>query len=57
MKRPVCPVIGIPAITGSEVLEEFVGLFLNQATDAAVLDERQRAAVQHPGRAAGSHDG
>ncbi len=32
------PGIGIPAITGSEVLEEFVGLFLNQATGAAILD-------------------
>lgn len=32
------PGIGIPAITGSEVLEEFVGLFLNQATEGAVLD-------------------
>lgn len=32
------PGIGIPAITGSEVLEEFVGLFINQATDASVLD-------------------
>lgn len=32
------PGIGIPAITGSEVLEEFVGLFVNQATDAAILD-------------------
>lgn len=33
------PGIGIPAITGSEVLEEFVGLFINQATDAAILDD------------------
>ncbi len=32
------PGIGIPAITGSEVLEEFVGMFINQATGSAVLD-------------------
>lgn len=32
------PGIGVPAITGSEVLQEFVGLFLNQATGAALLD-------------------
>ena len=30
--------IGVPAITGSETLEEFVGMFINQATDAAILD-------------------
>ena len=30
--------IGVPAINGAEVLEEFVGFFLNQATDAPVLD-------------------
>lgn len=33
------PGLGIPAITGSEVLEEFIGLFINQATNAPVLDE------------------
>ena len=33
------PGIGCPAITGSETLEEFVGVFINQATDAEVLDE------------------
>ena len=33
------PGIGIPAITGSEVLEEYIGLFLNQSMDAAVLDD------------------
>ena len=32
------PGIGIPAITGSEVLEEFVGHFINQATNANILD-------------------
>lgn len=32
------PGIGCPAITGSEVLEEFVGLFINQASDQAILD-------------------
>lgn len=37
------PGIGIPAITGSEVLEEFVGHFINQATDAAVLDADSNA--------------
>lgn len=31
------PGIGVPAITGSEVLEEFVGVFINQATEADVL--------------------
>lgn len=32
------PALGVPAITGSEVLEEFIGLFLNQSTNAPVLD-------------------
>lgn len=32
------PGIGIPAISGAEVLEEFVALFINQNTDAAILD-------------------
>lgn len=32
------PGIGVPAITGSETLEEFVGLFINQATDNTILD-------------------
>ena len=32
------PGIGVPAITGSEVLQEFVGHFINQATDQAILD-------------------
>lgn len=32
------PGIGVPGITGSEVLEEFVGMFINQATQADVLD-------------------
>ena len=40
--------IGIPAITGSEVLEEFVGLFINQATDAAVLDENSEPQFDTP---------
>ena len=31
--------IGVPAITGSEVLEEWIGLFINQATNAPILDE------------------
>ena len=31
--------LGVPAITGSEVLEEFVGMFINQATNAPILDE------------------
>ena len=31
------PGIGVPAITGSEVLEEFVGHFINQATEANIL--------------------
>lgn len=30
--------LGVPAINGAEVLEEFVGHFINQATDAPVLD-------------------
>lgn len=34
------PGIGCPAITGSEVLEEFVGLFVNQASDQAMLDDK-----------------
>ena len=34
------PGIGVPAITGSEVLEEFVGMFINQATDAPILDNK-----------------
>ena len=34
------PGIGVPAITGAEVLEEFVGMFINQATDAAILDDK-----------------
>jgi len=29
--------IGVPAISGAEVLEEFVGCFINQATDAPIL--------------------
>ena len=33
------PGIGVPAITGSEVLEEFVGHFINQATKANILDD------------------
>lgn len=32
------PGIGIPAISGAEVLQEFVALFINQNTDAAILD-------------------
>lgn len=32
------PGIGVPAISGSEVLQEFVGCFINQATDAPILD-------------------
>lgn len=32
------PGIGVPAINGAEVLQEFVGCFINQATDAAILD-------------------
>lgn len=32
------PGIGVPAITGSETLEEFVGVFINQATDNTILD-------------------
>lgn len=31
------PGIGVPGITGSEVLEEFVGMFINQATKGEVL--------------------
>ena len=34
------PGIGVPAITGAEVLEEFVGMFINQATDAPILDDK-----------------
>lgn len=30
--------IGVPAINGAEVLQEFVGCFINQATDAPILD-------------------
>ncbi len=30
--------VGVPAINGAEVLQEFVGCFINQATDAPVLD-------------------
>lgn len=32
------PGIGVPAINGAEVLEEFVGCFINQATDAPILN-------------------
>lgn len=32
------PGIGVPAITGSETLEEFVGLFITQEMDNTVLD-------------------
>lgn len=34
------PGIGVPAMTGSEVLEEFVGVFLNQSTNAPILDSK-----------------
>ena len=30
--------VGVPAINGAEVLQEFVGCFINQATDAPILD-------------------
>lgn len=30
--------LGVPAINGAEVLEEFVGHFINQATNAPILD-------------------
>lgn len=30
--------LGVPAINGAEVLQEFVGCFINQATDAPILD-------------------
>ena len=32
------PGIGVPAINGAEVLQEFVGSFITQATDAPMLD-------------------
>ena len=32
------PGIAVPAISGAEVLEEFVGCFINQATEAPILD-------------------
>lgn len=34
------PGLGVPAINGAEVLEEFVGCFINQATDAPILDDK-----------------
>jgi len=42
------PGIGVPAITGSEVLQEFVGLFLNQAIDMAVLDSNSMPQFNTP---------
>lgn len=42
------PGIGVPAINGAEVLEEFVGCFLNQATDAPILDSNSMPLFNTP---------
>lgn len=42
------PGVGVPAITGAEVLQEFVGCFLNQATDAPILDSNSMPLFNTP---------
>lgn len=42
------PGVGVPAINGAEVLQEFVGCFLNQATDAPILDSNSMPLFNTP---------
>lgn len=42
------PGIGVPAINGAEVLQEFVGCFINQSTDAAILDSDSKPIFNTP---------
>lgn len=42
------PGLGVPAITGAEVLEEFVALFINQSTDQNILDENSMPLFNTP---------
>ncbi len=42
------PALGVPAITGSEVLEEFIALFVTQSTNANMLDENSMPLFNTP---------
>ena len=42
------PALGVPAITGAEVLEEFVALFVTQSTNSNMLDENSMPLFNTP---------
>lgn len=42
------PALGVPAITGSEVLEEFIALFVTQSTNTNMLDENSMPLFNTP---------